>query len=465
MCMSARWTQITASMAHWRTLVSVGRSDATIGGGKMDPKQIYADKLTSAAEAVKAIGSGDHVAMGMVVSEPPALLAAIASRVEAGELSDLKVWYLLSQANAGTTILRREMLGAVRPRCMFMGGVERGLIKADPSAERLIEFVPTSFSASPRLLRDEIALDACVVTVSPMDADGYFSFGAANDYTSVAAHYARKVIVEVNPLMPRVACSTPLHVSQVTAVVENSVPLLSFGEAASSPEDEVIATLIANMIDDGACLQMGIGNLPAAVCRRIGNRKDLGIHTELLTPSLAGLAQSGVVNNRLKATHAGKSVYSFAMGDAPFYDWLNENPQVYSMPVDVVNNPCEIARNDNVLSVNATIQVDMQGACNSEFMGGRQFSAAGGQLDFVRGANLSKGGVSIIACRSTAKGGTVSRIVPKLEGPVTTPRNDVHWLVTEHGAANLRGKSLAERAELMIGLADPKFRDELARGL
>ncbi len=434
-------------------------------GEMMDPKQIYAAKLTTPDNAVKAIASGSHLAMGMVVAEPPALLAALARRVEAGDLSDIQVWYLLSQAHAGATILKRELLGRVRPRCMFIGGVERAMIKADPAAKALIEFVPTSFSGSPRLLRDEIALDACVLTVSPMDENGYFSFGAANDYTSVAAHCARTVIVEVNPAMPRVACSTPLHVSQVTAVVENAAPLLSFGDAASSPEDEVIATLIADMVDDRACLQMGIGNLPAAVCRRIGNRRDLGIHTELLTPSLAGLAQSGAVTNRAKTTHKDISVFAFAMGDAPFYEWLNANPAVYSMPVDVVNNAAEIARNDNVVSVNATIQVDLQGACNSEFMAGQQFSAAGGQLDFVRGANLSKGGVSIIACRSTAKGGTVSRIVPKLEGPVTTPRNDVHWIVTEHGAANMRGKSLAERAELMIGLADPKFRDELARGL
>ncbi|KPH60627.1 acetyl-CoA hydrolase/transferase C-terminal domain-containing protein [Novosphingobium sp. ST904] len=431
----------------------------------MDAGQIYAAKLTTADRAVMAIESDSDLAMGMAVGEPPAILAALARRAEAGTLSDLRVWYLLSQVHSGSTILRRELLGRIRPRCLFMSGIERALIKADPAAEALIDFVPCAFSGSPRLLRDEIELDACVLAVSPMDENGFFSFGAANDYTSVAAHCARTVIVEVNPAMPRVACSTPLHVSQVSAIVENHVPLLSFGEAAGSPEDEAIAALIAEMIDDGACLQMGIGNLPAAVCRRIEDRRDLGIHTELLTPAMAGLVHSGAVSNRLKTTHPGRSVYSFAMGDEPFYRWMDGNPQVYSLPVDVVNDASEIARNDNVVSVNATIQVDLHGACNSEFMGGRQYSAAGGQLDFVRGASASKGGVSIIACRSTAQGGTVSRIVPKLDGPVTTPRNDVHWIVTEHGAANLRGKTLRERAELLIGLADPKFRDELARGL
>lgn len=431
----------------------------------MEARQTYAAKLTSADEAVLAISGDSDLAMGMAVAEPPAILAALARRAEAGTLANLRVWYLLSQVHAGSTILRRDLLGAIRPRCLFMSGVERALIKADPAAEALIDFVPCAFSGSPRLLRDEIALDACVLTVSPMDKDGYFSFGVANDYTSVAAHCAKTVIVEVNPAMPRVACSTPLHVSQVTAIVENHVPLLSFGEGAASAEDEAIAARIADMVDDGACLQMGIGNLPAAVCRRIGNRRDLGIHTELLTPAMAGLVHSGAVTNRRKTTHPGRSVYSFAMGDEPFYRWMDGNPQVYSLPVDVVNNAAEIARNDRVVSVNATIQVDLQGACNSEFMGGMQHSAAGGQLDFVRGAYGSKDGVSVIACRSTARGGTVSRIVPRLDGPVTTPRNDVHWIVTEHGAADLRGKSLRERAELLIGLADPRFRDALARAL
>lgn len=431
----------------------------------MDPRRLYAEKLASADEAARLISSDSDMAMGMAVAEPPAILAALARRAEAGTLRDLRVWYLLSQSHAGSTILRRDLLGAIRPRCIFMSGVERKLIAADPTAAALIDFVPCAFSGSPRLLRDELALDACVLTVSPMDEDGYFSFGVANDYTSVAAHCARTVIVEVNPAMPRVACSTPLHVSQVSAVVENAVPLLAFGEQAAAPEDEAIAAHIAALVDDGACLQMGIGNLPAAVCSRIGNRADLGIHTELLTPPLAALAQSGAVTNRRKATHPGRSVYAFAMGDAPFYRWMDGNAQLYSLPVDVVNDPAEIGRNEHVVSVNATIQVDLQGACNSEFMGGRQHSAAGGQLDFVRGATASKRGVSVIACRSTAKGGTLSRIVPRLDGPVTTPRNDVHWIVTEHGAANLRGKSLHERAQLLIGLADPKFRDELAKAL
>ncbi|MCJ2186930.1 acetyl-CoA hydrolase/transferase family protein [Novosphingobium beihaiensis] len=432
----------------------------------MDVQELYAAKLTSADAAAEQVRSDSHVAMGMAVAEPPALLAALARRVEAGSLTGMRLWYFHSMAHAAQSVLRRDLLGRVRPHCMFLSSVERSLMKADPSAsEEMIDFVPTAFSASPQLLREEIALDTCVTMVSPMGKHGYFTFGTANDYTSVAARAARRLIVEVNPLMPRVFGESPLHISEVDAVIEHRSPLIEVGEHAAAPEDEAIAEIVAGMIDDGACLQMGIGNLPIEVCKRLTSRKDLGIHTELLTPSFAGLMQCGAVTNRHKATFPGRSVFTFAMGDTAFYDWLDDNQAVYSLPVDVVNDPRHIAKNDNVVSVNATLQVDLSGACNSEHMLGHQYSGSGGQLDFVRGANASKGGISIIACRSTARDGAVSRIVPKLEGPVTTPRNDVHWIVTEFGAANLRGKSLRERAEAMIGLAHPRFRDELAKAL
>ncbi|MBS7668252.1 acetyl-CoA hydrolase/transferase family protein [Croceicoccus sp. 1NDH52] len=432
----------------------------------MDVDAIYRTKLTSADEAAAMLRSDSDVAMGMAVAEPPAILAAMARRVEAGDLDALRLWYFHSMSHAASTVLRRELLDRVRPHCMFLSGVERALIRAEPDrCTQMIEFVPTAFSASPRLLREDGDLDACVTMVSPMGKHGYFTFGAANDYTSVAARAAKKLIVEVNPLMPRVFGEGPLHVSEVDAIVEHRSPLLEIEGHAASAEDEAIADIVAGMIDDGACLQMGIGNLPSAVCARLKTRRDLGIHTELMTPALAELMQHGAVTNRLKATFPGRSVFTFALGDRAFYEWLGDNQAIYSLPVDIVNDPRHIAKNDNVVSVNATLQIDLSGACNSEHMMGHQYSGSGGQLDFVRGATASRGGKSIIACRATAKGGTVSRIVPKLEGPVTTPRNDVEWIVTEFGAANLRGKSLNERAEAMIALAHPRFRDELERSL
>jgi itaconate CoA-transferase len=230
---------------------------------------------------------------------------------------------------------------------------------------------------------------------------------------------------------------------------------------APAPEDAVIGRTIAGLVPDGACLQMGVGALPNIVCAALKDRNDLGIHTEALNPGLVDLIRAGVVTNRRKAIDRGKTVFTFAMGQKAMYDFLNDNPAVESAPVDYVNDPRIIAQNDNVISVNATIEIDLTGACNSEHMLGHQYSASGGQLDFVRGAYASKGGKSIIAATSTAAHGKISRIVPRLEGPVTTPRIDTHYIVTEFGSANLKGLSSTERAHALIGLAHPEFRDEL----
>lgn len=429
----------------------------------MDPQDIYRGKLMRADEAARLVESGSDVAMGMAVAEPPALLAALAERVERGDLADLRLWYFHSMEHAGKTLLRRDTIGRVIPHCMFLSHIERRLVRDDPALADRIEFVPVAFSESPKLLRRRDMIETCITTVSPMDRHGFFTFGTSNDYTSVAARAARRLIVEVNPAMPRVFGESPLHVSEVDAVVEHAAPLIEVAEAHPCPEDEVIAETIAGMIGDRACLQMGIGNLPTAVCRRLSRRQDLGIHTELMTPALAALMECGAVTNRFKKTFPGRSVFTFALGDRAFYDWLGDNQAVYSLPVDLVNDPRHIAKNPGVVSVNATLQVDLGGACNSEHMLGHQYSGSGGQLDFVRGANASEGGMSIIACRSTARDGAVSRIVPRLDGPVTTPRNDVRFIVTEYGSADLRGLSLRQRADALIAIAHPAFRDELAR--
>ncbi len=426
----------------------------------------YRSRLVSAEVAVEGIASGAQVAMGMAIGQPPALLAALAARVEAGSLSDLHLWYFHSMAHAGETILRHDLLDRVRPHCMFMTEVERALIKhATADGCDVIDFMPCAFSESARLLSQRVELDAFVATVSPMDRHGWFTFGTNNDYATTAARSAKRLVVEVNPNMPRVFGESLLHVSEVDAIVENDVPLAEHVPRLASPEDEVIAGTIASLIDDGACLQMGIGSLPNAVCAKLSGHRHLGIHTELMTPGLAALIDCGAVTNQRKTTYRGRSVFTFAMGDRAFYDLLHDNPSMHSAPVHIVNDPRHIAKNDNVVSVNATIQVDLGGACNSEHLLGRQYSGSGGQLDFVRGAAGSKGGKSIIACHSTAKGGAVSRIVPVLEGPVTTPRNDTHIIVTEYGAVDLKGKSLRQRAKALIGIAHPKFRDDLARAI
>ncbi len=433
----------------------------------MTPKSIYRAKLTTPDKAMECVSSGMNLVMGMAVAEPPALLGALGRKVVGAGLSDLRLWYFHSLDVAGTTVLRRDLLDRVRPHCMFLSSIERALIKDDPSLGPYgaIEFVPVAFSGSPQLLSQRVDLDVCLTTVSPMDRHGYFTFGVSNDYTSTAARSARRLIVEVNPAMPRVFGDSLLHVSEVDAIVEHSVPLPEIFSGSPNTEEQSIARMIADMIDDGSCLQMGIGTLPGAVCNLLKDRKDLGIHTELLTPALAQLIQCGAATNKAKTTYPLRSVFTFAMGDAPFYDLIDDNPAFHSLPVNIVNNPLHISKNDNVVSVNGTLQIDLGGACNSESLLGRQYSGSGGQLDFVRGAAASKGGKSIIACQSTARGGTVSRIVPELDGPVTTPRNDTQIVVTEFGWSDLKGKSMAQRADALIGLAHPKFRDELANGL
>lgn len=430
----------------------------------MNAAEDYRAKLRTAEEAVALFADDSDIAIGMAVAEPPAILAALAARVEQGSLSNIRPWYFHSLLHAGSTLLRYELLDRVHPRCMFLSPIERELIRRGEAAGRIpIEFVPVAFSESSRLLSERVPLEAFVTTVSPMDRNGWFTFGTSNDYATTAARSAKRLIVEVNPRMPRVFGESLLHVSEVDAIVEHEAALFEAAYPPPTAEDETIADIVAGLIGDGACIQMGIGTLPNAVCARLEGHRDLGIHTELMTPALASLIQRGAVTNRYKTTYRGRSVFTFAMGDRAFYDFLDDNPSMHSAPVQIVNDPRHIAKNDNVASVNATLQVDLSGACNSEHMLGRQYSGSGGQLDFVRGACASKGGKSIIVCHSTAKEGAVSRIVRRLDGPVTTPRNDTHIVATEFGWVDLKGKSLAERAQALISIAHPSFRDELGR--
>ena len=430
----------------------------------MDVGSLYQSKLTAPDQAVGSIPSGSKLSMGMAMAEPPALLKALADRAEAGGIEDLKVYYFEATSIAGKTILRYELMDRIRPYCMFVSATERALIKrgVENGERKIINYVPNNFHQAPRLLIDEIGIETFVCTVSPIDRHGYFSFGTGNDYSTKVARAAKRLIVEVNANMPRVSgAGAELHVSEVDAIVENNVPLLELPVRAPTPEDEVIGRTIASLVPDGACLQMGVGALPNLVCAELRDRNDLGIHTEALNPGLVDLIRAGVVTNRHKAIDRGMTVFTFAMGQKAMYDFLNDNPAVESAPVDYVNDPRIIARNDNVVSINATIQIDLTGACNSEHMLGHQYSASGGQLDFVRGAYASRGGKSIIAATSTAAKGKISRLVARLDGPVTTPRIDTQYIVTEFGAVNLKGLSSTERAHALITLAHPEFRDGL----
>ncbi|MEH3118851.1 MAG: 4-hydroxybutyrate--acetyl-CoA CoA transferase [Methylorubrum populi] len=424
----------------------------------------YRAKLTSPEEAVAAIPSGSRIAMGMAMAEPPALLGALAERARAEPALDLRLYYFEATSIAGDTVLNYALRDRIKPYCMFMTGIDRKNVKAGVAHgnTKFLNYVPNNFHQSPRLLIEEAQIDTFVCTVSPMDRHGTMSFGTGNDYSTAVARAAKRLIVEVNPRMPRVFGSgAALDVSEVTAIVEHEAPLLELPVRSGSDTDRAIARTIAAMVPDGACLQMGVGALPNLVCAELSERNDLGIHSEVMCPGMVDLIRAGNVTNRAKALNRGRSVFTFAMGQKAMYDFLDDNPAVESWPVDYVNDPAVIARNDNVVSINGTIEIDLTGACNSEHMLGHQYSASGGQLDFVRGAYASRGGRSIIAASATAVHGKVSRIVPRLSGPVTTPRIDTHWIVTEFGSANLKGRSSTERAQALIAIAHPDFRDAL----
>lgn len=429
----------------------------------MDVTSFYKSKLKTAAEAVAIIPSGTKLSMGMAMGQPPALLEALATRARNGQVEGLRVYYFEATSIAGKTILDYDLNDRIQPYCMFVTAAERNLIKKGLENDRkVVSYVPNNFHQAPRLMTENIGIDSFVCAVSPMDAHGYFSMGVGNDYSSKVARAAKHLIVEVNRHMPRVGgVGAMLHVSEVEAIVENDAPLLELPVREGSADDAAIGKIIAGMVPDGACLQMGVGALPNVVCAQLKDRKDLGIHTEALNPGLVDLIEAGVVTNQRKMLNTGTSIFTFAMGQRAMYDFIDGNPAVESAPVDYVNNPMIIAQNNDVVSINATIQIDLTGACNSEHMLGHQYSASGGQLDFVRGAYASKGGKSIIATASTAGHGKVSKIVARLDGPVTVPRIDTHWVVTEFGSANMKGLSSTERAKSLIGLAHPEFRDGL----
>jgi len=418
----------------------------------------YKKKLTTAAKAAERVESSSTLVHGMAAGEPPALLEAIAERVRSDGLTDLSVYSLLPMAHAAKTVLAPDLADRVHSYSWFVSASDREMVGSG-----LSYFIPNEFHQVPRFCREYMDIDVVVTTVSPMDKAGFFTFGAINDYISTAARHCGTLIVEVNPRMPRVFGESLLHISEVDAIVENEQPLPELQPAAPRPEAEVIGRSIAELVPDGATLQLGIGGIPDAAARFMEGHSDLGIHTELFGPGMVSLIKKGVVTGRRKNIHPRKHVFANALGDQELYEFIDDNPSMESYPVSYVNAPHVIASNDNMISINSTLEIDLLGQCNSEFLDGREFSGTGGQLDYVRGAFQSAGGKSFIAFYASTHDGEISRIVPRLEPGtvVTTPRMDTHYLATEHGVVDVKGKSTRQRALDIIGLADPKFRDDL----
>jgi itaconate CoA-transferase len=429
----------------------------------MDIAKQYQKKLLTPAQAVKEIAGRRNVILGMGLAMPPALIKAAAAALIAGRLDPIDLYYMHGTEVLQQSLLQPELHELVCPRPLFLSASDRKALKAG-NHDGWIEFVPASFHEVGRLLTEHIEPDCFMVTVSRMDKHGYFSLGTNADYGATVIRKARKVIVEVNDYMPRTFGECLVHVSEVDSIVENHTPLIASSQGKATKTDKQIASQITEWIDDGDTLQMGIGGVPNTVLELLKNHQNLGLHSELFSPPMVDLIKRGVINGRKKTWMQHKHVYTLALGDQEMFDFMDDNPAVVGYPASWVNNPLIIRKNDNMVSVNAALEVDLTGQINAEQVEDDMFSGTGGQLDFVRGAYASRNGRSFIALHSTAKKGSMSRIVPKLKsGTVTDTRMDTHFVVTEYGCVNLKGLSIQQRAQALIELAHPDFRDELER--
>ena len=420
----------------------------------MSWKEYYQKHRMSAAEAIQLVRSGNVVSIGHAVGEPTALFDALVANAD--QLHDVELLHMVLMGKG--EYLTERMQGHFRHNSLFVGGAARGAVEQGRA-----DFTPCYFHLVPELLRTSLQPDVAMIMVSPPDEEGNCSLGVSVDYTLAGALAAKTVIAQVNRHMPRCHGDCFLHVTDLTAIVEHDQPLIELQPAQIGPIEREIGRHCASLIHDGDCLQLGIGALPDAVLMSLGDKNDLGLHTEMFSDGAVDLIRNGNINGRHKNLHTGKHVATFLMGTKRLYDFVNDNPSVYMAPVDYVNNPLVIGRNDNMVSINSCVQIDLTGQVCSESVGLRQISAVGGQVDFIRGAALSKGGRSIIAVGSTAAHGRISKIVPVLDegAAVTTNRMDVEYIVTEYGVADLKGKTLRERAQALIHIAHPDFRPQL----
>lgn len=417
-------------------------------------QEIYQSKLTTAEEAIKLIHDDDKVVSGFACGEPLHIVRALAEHYK--EYNNVEIISMLTLVESPWST--DEFKGHIKLNTLFASKSTRAAVNSGNS-----EFTTSHFYEIPEIIKNYICPRVSIVMVSPPDEHGYVSFGTTVDYTKGTTDYCDIVIAQVNKYMPRTFGNSIKHVRDFTCFVEYDEPLPEVIGGEISDVEMEIGKYCASLINDGDCLQLGIGGIPNAVCLQLKDKKDLGLHSELVGDGVVPLLESGVINNKRKVVNNGRTVLGAAFGSKILCDYINNNPSVEMHPIDYVNNPIEIAKNDNMVSINSCLQVDLLGQVVSDTIGLSQFSAVGGQVDFVRGATMSKGGRSIIAMPSTARKGTVSRIVPIItEGSaVTTPRNDVNYVVTEYGIAQLKGKTLKERTKELIRISHPKFRPAL----
>lgn len=415
----------------------------------------YQNKVVSALEAVSHIPNDSFVVMAHAAGVAQLCSKALADNYQ--QYSNVKVYHMLCLGDAPYCAPGMEK--HIRHVASFVGGNTRQAV-----AEGRADFVPAFFYQIPTYFRNNLLpVDVAIIHVSEPNEEGYCSFGLSCDYTKPAADCAKIVIAEMNKQMPFVGGDNLIHIDRIDYIVKADyalpeIPLPKIGEV-----EKAIGKNVASLIKDGATLQLGIGAIPDAVLGFLGEKKDLGIHTEMFSDGVIELVKSGVITGKAKEIHKGKLTATFLMGSKALYEFVDNNPDVELCPVDWVNDPLTVMQLDNIVSINSCIEVDLMGQVSSESMGLRQFSGTGGQVDYVRGAAMAKNGISIMAMPSTAKKGTISRIVPFLQhgSAVTTSRCDVDYVITEYGIAHLRAKTLEERAKSLIAIAHPDFRNEL----
>ncbi len=425
----------------------------------MSWQSIFQSKVSTAEEAIGAIESGDRVFLTGNCSIPEVLLGALVKR--APELENVEITHALTMGSAD--YVSPEMEGHLRVNTLFIGGNVRQAVQ-----EGRADFTPVLLSEFTLLFkRGILPLDVALVHLSPPDEHGFCSFGVESGLTKTPAESARIIIAEVNQQMPRTLGDTFIHVSKLDYIVPVDYPLMEMpmSEGGPSQTAQKSAEYIAELIPDGATMQMGIGAIPDAVLSFLYDKKDLGIHTELFSDGVIDLVNAGVITNALKTLHPGKITAGFVIGTRRLYEFIHDNPVIELHRTEYINDPFVIAQNERQIAINSAIEVDLTGQVCADSIGPRLYSGVGGQLDFIYGAARSKGGVPIIAMPATVKQGKLSRIVPMLKqgAGVVTTRNHVHYVVTEYGVADLYGKSIRQRACALIDVAAPQFRDELER--
>jgi len=418
---------------------------------------VYRKRVTTAEHAVSRIQSGHRVFMTGNCSVPQVVVGALVER--AMGLKDVELCQILTFGRA--EYAKPELAGHLRINTMFISDGQRAAIH-----EGRGDFTPCFLSEVPLLFKNGVLpLDAAIVHVSPPDEHGFCSFGVEISTTKAAAQAAKIVIAEVNPRMPRTLGDAFIHVSKLDHIVEVDYALPSVNMASTSELAQQIAAHVAGLIPDGATLQTGIGAIPDSVIRLLTDRKHLGVHTELFSDGIIDLVERGVIDGEMKSLHPGKIIAGFMVGTQRLYDFVHDNPIIEMHPIEYVNDPFIVAQNDRMVAINSAIEVDLTGQVCADSIGPRIYSGVGGQVDMIYGASRSKGGLPIIALPSTAvvKGENLSKIVAmlKLGAGVVTSRYHVHYVVTEHGVADLYGKTLRQRARALIDIAAPEFRAEL----